>query len=267
VTFGPAIPGGLRIDGAGFVQTVAASPQFASSSAITFDSTGGTPTLLVNHGDIETVASLNSFQSGAGAVLIRFGELIVSSGTFTGTIAGVGTFEKQGPDAMSVAEIGVGRLNVAGGTVSLSDGGRISALSIAPDARMILGGTLTIFPGFDDASDPVVTLRSYLSGGRLIPTAGSTLGYADGADGVVPGLDPGSVLVRATLPGDVNLDGKVDFTDLLLLAQHYGQTGARWDQGDLNYDAGVEFADLLDLAQNYAKVSEGPYRTAKVRRL
>jgi len=54
-----------------------------------------------------------------------------------------------------------------------------------------------------------------------------------------------------TRVGDINLDGAVGFSDLLALAQHYGQSNANWDRGDLNYDGSVNFTDLLLLAQNY----------------
>lgn len=55
--------------------------------------------------------------------------------------------------------------------------------------------------------------------------------------------------------GDTNDSGKVDFADLLTLAQHYGQTGSNinWEQGDFNNDHAVTFADLLILAQNYGQ--------------
>jgi hypothetical protein len=45
-------------------------------------------------------------------------------------------------------------------------------------------------------------------------------------------------------PGDVNLDGAVDFTDLLTLVQHYGQSGG-WVDGDMNGDGTIGFDDLL----------------------
>ena len=62
-------------------------------------------------------------------------------------------------------------------------------------------------------------------------------------------------------PGDVNHDGKVNFGDLLILAQHYGST-ATFAEGDLNYDHSVGFADLLILAQNYGRALTSASTTA-----
>src|SRR5581483_10062492 len=53
------------------------------------------------------------------------------------------------------------------------------------------------------------------------------------------------------IPGDANHDGKVNFSDLLILAQHYGSTNAVWETGDFNNDQQVSFPDLLILAQHY----------------
>lgn len=55
-----------------------------------------------------------------------------------------------------------------------------------------------------------------------------------------------------TIYGDANLDGIVDFDDLLAVAQHYDTaTGATWTDGDFNLDKAVNFSDLLALAQHY----------------
>jgi hypothetical protein len=57
---------------------------------------------------------------------------------------------------------------------------------------------------------------------------------------------------RYLLPGDANDDGKVDFNDLVIVAQHYNTTIAgNFDVGDFNYDGLVDFNDLVLLAQNY----------------
>jgi hypothetical protein len=55
------------------------------------------------------------------------------------------------------------------------------------------------------------------------------------------------------LVGDLNVDGTVNFADLLALAQHYNSTGADWSKGDLTYDGAVNFNDLLSLAQHYGQ--------------
>jgi hypothetical protein len=55
------------------------------------------------------------------------------------------------------------------------------------------------------------------------------------------------------LRGDVNHDRTVNFDDLLILAQNYGQTGRTFSQGNVDYssDGLVGFDDLLMLAQRY----------------
>jgi len=63
-------------------------------------------------------------------------------------------------------------------------------------------------------------------------------------------VDSTSLLMRYTLAGDSNLDGQVDFADLVKLAQHYNSSGS-WTSGDSNYDGTIDFADLVALAQNY----------------
>lgn len=58
-------------------------------------------------------------------------------------------------------------------------------------------------------------------------------------------------LLKSTEYGDTNLDGAVDFNDLLALAQHYGESSGSWAVGDMDGVDGVAFGDLLLLAQNY----------------
>ena len=59
-------------------------------------------------------------------------------------------------------------------------------------------------------------------------------------------------LTHPVVPGDVNLDGKVDFSDLVALARNYGQAGG-WLQGDFDNDGTVGFDDLTILARNYGQ--------------
>jgi hypothetical protein len=60
------------------------------------------------------------------------------------------------------------------------------------------------------------------------------------------------------LPGDANRDGKVDVSDLGILAANYGITaGATWGMGDFNNDGKVDVSDLGILAANYGAGTGG----------
>jgi endonuclease/exonuclease/phosphatase family metal-dependent hydrolase len=62
--------------------------------------------------------------------------------------------------------------------------------------------------------------------------------------------------MRVALAGDVTLDDRVNFDDLLVLAQNYDTpSGATWMTGDFDRDGAVGFSDLLALAQNYGGAS------------
>jgi T5SS/PEP-CTERM-associated repeat protein len=77
------------------------------------------------------------------------------------------------------------------------------------------------------------------------------IGLAGGTFGGVS-VGANDVLIGYTLMGDSDIDGDVDFADLVKVAQHYGQTGGKyWYEGNFNYDDNVGFADLVKVAQNY----------------
>ena len=61
-------------------------------------------------------------------------------------------------------------------------------------------------------------------------------------------------LVPNKLPGDANLDGKVDFPDFLALSEAFGQETGLWSRGDFDMDNRVDFPDFLILSQNFGAV-------------
>jgi hypothetical protein len=82
------------------------------------------------------------------------------------------------------------------------------------------------------------------------------LGFYQGSQlpgSVVRGIaiQPSDFVMAYGLFGDSDLDGAVDFDDLIALATHYNQASTRWIDGDFNYDNVVNFDDLLTLAANY----------------
>ena len=60
-----------------------------------------------------------------------------------------------------------------------------------------------------------------------------------------------AVNVGYTYFGDANVDGKVDTSDFMALAQHFGMTSAIWSQGDFNYDGVVNALDFNYIATNF----------------
>ena len=58
-------------------------------------------------------------------------------------------------------------------------------------------------------------------------------------------------LLTPTLPGDANLDGKVDINDLTIVLAHYNQTGMTWAQGEFTGSGTVDINDLTIVLANY----------------
>jgi probable HAF family extracellular repeat protein len=56
------------------------------------------------------------------------------------------------------------------------------------------------------------------------------------------------------LPGDANLDGKVDINDLTIVLTNYGtSSGVGWSTGDFNADGKVDINDLTIVLSNYGQ--------------
>jgi hypothetical protein len=127
-------------------------------------------------------------------------------------------------------------------------------------ARANLDGTglttvLTLSPAERPVGVDVFNGRMYWADfdiGRLRSAALDGTGVTTLLSGL---QDPRAVAVLpALLPGDANGDGIDNFSDLLILAQHYGKSGALGD-GDFNADGSVGFDDLLILAQHYGQTA------------
>jgi hypothetical protein len=68
---------------------------------------------------------------------------------------------------------------------------------------------------------------------------------------------PAMVLQRP-LPGDANLDNKVDINDLTRVLTNYNSTGANWLAGDFNNDQKVDINDLTIVLTNYNQSRGSP---------
>jgi len=83
--------------------------------------------------------------------------------------------------------------------------------------------------------------------------AGQIVGYGGQTDMFGRVSFVHALLLSPRIPGDANLDGSVEFDDLLTLAQHYGMQTTHFTDGDFDGDGVVDFSDLLLLAQHYGQ--------------
>ena len=59
------------------------------------------------------------------------------------------------------------------------------------------------------------------------------------------------MLLHPALPGDANVDGKVDINDLTRVLTNYNQSGRAWSLGDFNGDGKVDINDLTIVLAHY----------------
>jgi hypothetical protein len=223
---------------------------------------------------------------GGNSILTKLGtgSLLLTNDSYTKS---GGLDVQAGTLGVRTVRPGNGNVNVAAGaTLRISPGAAAGTvgtskfndtdtiLSIAggatPTATLDIGKQAVIFDY--TTTSPLTTIKSQILSGRATGTwtglgitssaaaadAQFGIGYGEASEfsglaGVLAGVsfDGTAVLIRATRLGDTNLDGTVNFNDLLALAQNYNGTGKSWSQGDFDYDDSVDFNDLLSLAQNY----------------
>jgi hypothetical protein len=224
-------------------------------------------------GGINAVSSdfyLGYYGAGMDTYALGGGSLIVSGNAYVGGGSGI----------MNVGNNG--QLSVAG-TLTMLSGGRanldvsnttVGNISIGGNGIVNLNGGLTINYG-SPPSDPISSVVSYLqsgyNGGTWAGTSGIistsaqnqsgpavTLGYADGNTDAGTAAGPNQIVVKYTLVGDANLDGLVNFQDLVAVVQNFNKPGTDWAQGNFLYGASTGFQDLVAVVQNFNKVLPPP---------
>ena len=122
----------------------------------------------------------------------------------------------------------------------------------------IQGGQI-VFDYTGPGDDPASTIKSLLttsydaSGPHRFDVGQFKSTTADATRGLgwIDNTTTHQVTVGYTLYGDANLDGRVDVSDLAVLAANYRKSVNGWANADFNYDGVVNVKDLALLAANY----------------
>lgn len=155
-----------------------------------------------------------------------------------------GSFLDVGPATTTASE-----LRATNGTQQVGD----YSMQLGSDGSLPLDHHAAVWTGTAASFQPLPVPQgdnysiaySIDGGGNIVGVAG--VENNGNAQGLVPVM-----WVPHRLAGDANFDGIVNFSDLLILAQHYGQPG-EWVDGEFSGGGTVDFADLLRLAQNYGR--------------
>jgi hypothetical protein len=233
-----------------------------ANSVIQIDA--GSSLVLEAIADGATIAGLtgagtvsNNANRGSSSVL-NLVNTIGGVHTFTGTVSGRVAILESGNDTFEIAAQNntSASLRVTAGTIRLLGDQQLSSFEVQKadpgkqtvdlngHSVRVIGATLAMAGLYNrlrtvigDSSDGIYDSTA---------TTHDAIGYQYPAPG-------GGVLIKLTLKGDANLDGIVNFADLVTVAQNYGKTGVYWDTGDFDYDNTVGFSDLVAVAQNYGQ--------------
>jgi len=238
-----------------------------------FDVAGGA--LVTASAGVAVAAGKSLIKVNSGLVQIT-GGVALGSGASVNVNAGELRADRfAGAGTLTIRSGASARLTATSGQASLLSGLALDGSSGAWKSTFDLGKSAMVinYTGTSPLATIVDQVKSSRAGGWVAPGIGSTAAYTDSSMGVgvaeasvvlgISGVQTGqfmgqtvdstSLLLRYTKSGDANLDGKVDFADLVRIAQNYGAKpgmGA-WNKGDFTYDGVVDFSDLIAIAQNY----------------
>lgn len=208
----------------------------------------------------------------------------ISSGTLTSPVSYV-TIDTSGDQFLGSADAGNTQMTIAGTQVTTGMAyqtptgtpiAQLATITLGPGVPSIIRLGVLVDNAGGVANDTLWPIVTGDNGTVVAPTNGNSPPRNDIDFYYILNAKPGNVIPVAAqhradgtnsaiggftfdlpLPGDANLDGKVDFTDLVTVARNYGAplnpALLNWYEGDFDGDAKVDFNDLVLLARHYGQ--------------
>jgi hypothetical protein len=242
----------------------------------TYTQTGGTALFsqIVGNGAVVLSAGSTTIGYGGGpgatfgGTVVNNSNLSVQAGsiaapTVLGPITGGGLLSIGTATTAAYLKLNTGSHTSTVGTVVVNAG---STLDIGNNTLKIVYGS--------PAADPVTTITSELATafngglwtgtstltGVITSSAAQTTGGPSLAIGINDGntdigaAAPNTIVLKYTLLGDANLDGLVNFNDLVTVVQNFNKAGTDWATGNFLFGPSTNFNDLVAVVQNFNKV-------------
>jgi hypothetical protein len=227
----------------------------------------GVTTLIFDGNNAGADTLTQTAAPGGGANLVfsnptSLDTLNINGGSFT---------VPAGPDGGGIFNYVLGTVSVAAGAkLGLAPSDTVTDQTVFTVSSLTVNGALDITDNavlinYGSApNDPVATIRSDLAAAYTAKYSGATLAISSS----IAAANPGSFVIgyvdtpaadqlkfALTVPGDINLDYSVTFSDFSIVSKDYGQSISKgnsvsWASGDVNYDGQVTFADLSIVSKN-----------------
>lgn len=222
----------------------------------------GSPTTVLAGAALDVVAGLTprmpSLALAAGSML---------SGSVTLGPTGIGRLTAAAAANLTATTLAI----VAGGSATVTGTGTLGlrGLAIDPAGRLEIGSArLRVDAGGFDPAAVRESLAAGASGTAGITSAAVASAVAMGQRRTIGWRveTDGALSLGFAAPGDVNLDGQVNLSDITLINNggRFGQgsaSGAVWYQGDFDHSGGVTLTDI-NLLNNANVFLQGPYLPA-----
>jgi predicted outer membrane repeat protein len=233
----------------------------------------GVSILTVNGENLGSVFTINP------SAAVEINDLTITGGGMTDN----GSLTTEG-NVVTGAITGGGGLTVGAGlaaklTLSMGAGpSAVTSLTLNTNATLnITNNSLIINYGTNP--DPVTAVATALGTGyaggawtgagidsstAASGSPGQTLsvGYDDGKTDIGAAVI-GQLVLKYTLAGDYNLDGLVNFNDLVTVVQNFNKAGTDWAHGNFLFGSSTNFNDLVAVVQNFNKILTPAASTAQ----